>query len=222
MYVASDLAQSAPWIGLRHEDRARQSSPQRWLYPDTFDEYDADLDPGAGSITYSYAKPNGPQPGGPIKPQLFYEACQQDRDARTQLAGERVIWHAEDLDFTKTLTLQGRRITVTYEDAPEGHHVGNEFSVDLRAMMTSPSFPARTIDETAGTATLTSPSGAAVTITPGAGSHLTQASLITRAEDADTRGLSVDFRRLHRVLTDAVVIKCDAGGTFDYTIDIDC
>ena len=219
-YVASDLAQSTPRLGCHHEDRARQNSPQRWLYPDTFNEYDATLDPATGSVTYGYAKRSGPQPNGRVEPKIFDDACRQDHDARSQQGGERVIWHDDGLDFTKTIGLDGRRVTVTYSGVAAGHRVGNEFSVDLRAAMSGRGFHTRTVDPAAGTATFKGAKGGSVTITPGAKRHLSAESLLASPEEAEEQGRPVDFLRLHRVLTDAVVVECENDGDFGYTIDI--
>lgn len=219
LYVASDLAQSEPRIGLHHEDRARQSSLQRWLYPDSFNEYEADLKQATGSVTYHYSKPCGPQPAGEVALNLFDAACKQDHEARAQ-GGEPVVWHVDGPTFSKTISLDGRRIRVAYDDAPAGHRVGNEFAVDLHSAMTGHGFPTRMVDPAAGTAAFTGADGARVTITPGTGCHLSTASLVADAKDAEQRGLSTEFLRLHRVLTDAVVIATDAGGTFDYTIEV--
>jgi hypothetical protein len=220
LYVAADLAQSAPRVGRHHEERARRPSPQRWLYPDTFDQYDSAPDRAAGSVTYRYADPSGPQPGHRVEPDLFDAACRQDHRARSESGAEPVIWHDDDLDLTKTIALDGRRITVTYQDAPAGHRVGNEFSVDLRSAMTGRGFHTRTVHPAAGTATFTGATGGRVTITPGPGCRLSPASLLADLAEARRRGMAVDFLRLHRVLTDAVVVECDDGGPFRYTIDI--
>jgi hypothetical protein len=219
-YIAADLAQSAPRIGRHHEERARQPSPQRWLYPDTFDQYDSAPDRAAGSITYRYPGPSGPQPGRLVEPDLFDAACRQDHDARCRSGGDRVIWHDDDLDLAKTIGLDGRRITVTYQCAPPGHQVSNEFSVDLRSAMTGRGFHTRTAHPATGTATFTGATGGRVTITPGPGCHLSPASLVTDLDEARRRGMAVDFLRLHRVLTDTALIECDDGGAFGYTIDI--
>jgi hypothetical protein len=220
-YVAADLNQAAPRIGRHHEDRARQPSPQRWLYPDTFNEYDATPDPNTRSITYRYTKPSGPQPGIEVALGLFADACKQDHTARTQPGTEHVIWHDNDLTLTKTITLEGRRITVTYDNAPAGHRVSNELSVDLRSAMTGRGFHERTVDPDAGTVTVTGRARGRVTITPDTvRCHLSPASLIADPDEAEQRALSVDFLRLHRVLTDTVVVECPSGGRFDYAIDI--
>jgi hypothetical protein len=220
LYVASDLRESAPRVGWHHEDRARQVSPQRWLYADTFDEYTASLNPSAGAVTYGYAAPSGPQPVGTVGTDLFENACKQDHDARTGQGGDRVIWHRDDLDFRKTIRLDGPRIRVAYERAPAGHRVGNEFSVDLHTAMTGCGFQARSVGSQARRVTLTGARGGGVRIAPRRGCRLSAASLIGDADEAQARGLSVDFLRLHRVLTDAVEIECRDGGSFEYTIDI--
>jgi hypothetical protein len=219
-YVVADLDQSAPRIGRHHEDRARQQSPQRWLYPDTFDEYDATPDSDTGSISYRYARSSGPQPGDEVDSNVFEAACRQDHAARSQSGAERVIWHDDDLALTKTLHLDGRRVTVTYPDVPAGHQVANEFSVDLRSQMTGRGFQKRTVDPETGTATITGAARGSVTITPGVGCHLSPASLIADPGEAEKHGLSVEFLRLHRVLADTVVVECRDGEQFDYTIEI--
>jgi hypothetical protein len=219
-YIAADLAQSAPRIGRHHEERARQPSPQRWLYPDTFDQYDSEPDRAAGSITYRYPGASGPQPGRLVEPDLFDAACRQDHDARSGPGGGRVIWHDDDLDLAKTIGLDGRRTTVTYRCAPPGHQVSNEFSVDLRSAMTGRGFQTRTVHPATGTATFTGARGGRVTITSGTGCHLSPASLVADLDEARRRGMAVDFLRLHRVLTDTALIDCDDGGAFGYTIDI--
>ena len=51
------------------------------------------------------------------------------------------------------------------------------------------------------------------------GCRLSPASLLADVEEAGQRGMAVEFLRLHRVLTDAVVVE-GAAGAFGYTIDI--
>ena len=220
VYVASDLRESAPRVGWHHEDRARQVSPQRWLYADTFDEYTALLNAAEGTITYGYAAPSGPQPVGMVGADLFESACRQDHDARTGNGADRVIWHRDDLGFRKTIGLDGGRIRVTYEGAPAGHRVGNEFCVDVHTALTGGGFQGRSVDSRGRRVTFTGARGGAVTIAPRRGSRLSAPSVVEDADEARARGLSVDFLKLHRVLTDAVEIECPDGGSFEYTIDI--
>src|SRR3954454_19381522 len=183
-----------PWVrDIVGEDG--QPSPQRWLYADTFDQYDSEPDRPAGSITYRYPGPSGPQPGRLVEPDLFDAACRQDHDARSGPGGDRVIWHDDDLDLAKTIGLDGRRITVTYRCAPPGHQVSNEFSVDLRSAMTGRGFQTRTEHPATGTATSTGARGGRVTITPGPGCHLSPASLVADLDEARRCGMAVDFLR---------------------------
>jgi DNA-binding beta-propeller fold protein YncE len=151
---------------------------------------------------------------------LFADACTQDHTARIQPGTAHVIWHDNDLALTKTISLDGRRLTVTYDNAPAGHQVSNECSVDLRSAMTGRGFHERAVDPEAGTVTVTGGARGRVTITPGRHCHLSPASLIPNPSEAEKQDLSVDFLRLHRVLTDTVVVECPDGGRFDYTIDI--
>ena len=224
LYVASDLREARPRVGWRHEDRPRQSSPRRWLYPDTFNEYEAVVDPRGGAVRYTYGPASGtPQPeAGALLEATFNDACANDSAARSPGGdpGRAVIWRETggSLAFVKTIALTARRLTVHYEQAPPGHLVGNEFCVDVHAGLTGGGFQQKWSDADGRTVIFQGPRGGRVSLTAGPGCELTAASLLSDLATARTRHAAADYLRLHRVLTDAVEIRCRAGGSFDYVV----
>ncbi|MFD1529095.1 hypothetical protein [Pseudonocardia aurantiaca] len=222
LYVASDLIQAAPRVGLRREDRPRQPSPREWLYPDTFNEYVAAPDPAEPCVRYTYGPAVGPQPAGPVDDETFARACALDRAGKAAPvpgAATGVVWH-EGPSFTKSFRLDGARLEVRYEDAPAGHLVGNEFCLDVRAALTTGAFQQRTSDPDWSAFRLTGPGGLHVTLTPGEGCRLTAPAFVHDVAGAAAQGIAEDWLRLHRVLTDAVELACPDGGAFAYTVDI--
>jgi hypothetical protein len=218
LYVASDLDLAAARPGWRHEDRARQVSPQPWLYPDVFDEYESVPDQATGSVRYRYGPPRGPQPSDAVEGSAFHEACVQDRRARLDGVGTPVVWHREGLDLAKTITLAGRRLTVDYDRAPPGHRVANEFCIDVRRALTGDPVQQRRSGRT--WVEVSAPGGAGARVTAAAGCRVDGVSRLTDPDAARAAGQLAEFRRLHRVLTDAVVVECPDGGALRYTIDL--
>jgi hypothetical protein len=222
LYVASDLDQARPTVGLRHEDRPRQPSPRDWLYPDTFNEYVADIDPAGRSVRYTYGPSIGMPRPAVLDDAAFAAACAADREGKSTPqpgAASGVVWH-DGPEFTKTIRLRGSRLDIRYEKAPKGHRVGNEFSVDVHAAMTRGAFHHRCPTTDDRKFRLAGRDGVEVTLTARHGCRLTPPALVHDLETATAQGIGEDWLRLHRVLTDAVELESPGGGAFRYTIDI--
>jgi hypothetical protein len=222
LYVASDLDQSRPIVGRRHEDRPRQPSPRDWLYPDTFNEYIAEPNQARRCVQYTY----GPSVGLPrpavLDDKTFAAACAADRAGKSAPrsgAATGVVWH-EGPAFAKKIRLKGSRVDIRYEHVPPGHRVGNEFCLDVHAAMAKGEFHSRTSERNSRKFRLTGPGGLQVTLTARTGCELAPTAFVHDLETAIGQGIGEDWQRLHRVMTDAVELTCLPGGAFHYTIDI--
>jgi hypothetical protein len=163
---------------------------------------------------------------GPPRPQLvddaaFHAACVADRAGKAAPqagAATGVVWH-DGPAFSKTIRLDGSRLDIHYQQAPAGHVVANEFCLDVRAAMTGSEFQGRSNPDDRSVR-LTGPGGVHVTVTAGSGCELTRSAQLPDLEAAEAAGISAQWLRYHRVLTDAVPITSPAGGDFRYTVDV--
>jgi hypothetical protein len=222
-YVASDVQLSQPRVGTRHEDRPRQPSPQTWLFPDTFAEYDTQVDTEHGAVTYGYPQDRAEPAPVPLTDAAFADACRRDRAVRAA-GGPGLFWRPESAPaapFRKRIRLAGRRLEVRYEGAPAGHVVGNEFSLDVRAALATGDFQERKVDPGGGSWTLEGPGDSRVSVSVDSGCAFGATAMLADLDEASARGMAGDYLRLHRVLTDAVEIVCPAGGDFEYHVDLD-
>jgi hypothetical protein len=197
-YVASDVTRSLWRPGL-HED-VRRPEPRPWLFPDNFNEYATTTTPSSVAFTCQDVGNTWPPE---LNDEVFLRACEQDRIARTTGAEPRVIWRDRGPEFTKTITLDGNRIGVTYTGTATGHLVSNEFCLDLRSQAMARGTQSREDLGTTG-AVLTGPRGTTVTVR------------------ADGCALVPDDPRdpLSRVLTDDVRLRANSAGGFRYTITV--
>jgi hypothetical protein len=221
LYIACDLQQSLPIAGRRLEERPRQPSPRDWLYPDTFNEYEATLDAGQRLVHYRYGPPVGPPRPQLLDDAAFHAACVADQAGKAAPragAATGVVWH-DGPAFSKTIRLDGSRLNIHYQQAPAGHVVANEFCLDVRAAMTRGEFQGRSNPDDRSVR-LTGPSGVHVTVTARSGCELARSAQLPDLEAAEAAGISAQWLRYHRVLTDAVPITSPAGGDFRYTVDV--
>jgi hypothetical protein len=191
------------------------------MYPDTFNEYEVRPDLVGSSITYTYGPPIGLPRPAIVDDAAFTAACTADRQGKAtprpgQAAG--VVWH-DGSTFTKTIHLTGHRLEIHYTGAAPGHLVGNEFCLDVRAALADGPFLQHRSNPTPSSFALTN-GHLHVTVTPQQGCRLTPTAYVHDATHADEQGITRDWHRLHRVLTDAVEIECPNGGNFTYSIDI--
>jgi hypothetical protein len=184
-------------------------NPQRpWSYPDNFNVYEDGGIGGDGgrSVRFRYRN-RKPHPSFMDMANLT-GYLEQDRRARQGSGEPAVCWGDPALDFGKTVTLDGRTLTVSYSGAPSGHLVANEFCVDLWAGMMEGAQLRRDIAAGAGSVSLDRHT---VTVRPGPGCRFSD----------DTTTVDPSGRPPgKRVLTDRLDIVCPTGGDFSYTITL--
>jgi hypothetical protein len=128
------------------------------------------------------------------------------------------VWHLPTT-FTKRFTLDGSRLTVEYDRAlPSPIVVDNELCVDLFAGVRRHSLLSRATD--GSSVTVANADKAAASISIVTGGTFTQASLCETVEEADRKGLLVDFLALHRVLTESVQIVMDPTEPLTYAVEL--
>jgi hypothetical protein len=218
-YVCGDTVLARPFFGYRKDPQAaEQGRMVGWLYPNTFDEYDGAITgPDAFSFVYQAGTEPSPAPGT-LTDQAFVAAYHRDRAARTQATGTRVIWHdPHHVGFRKTIRLDARTVTVSYEGVRPGHVVANEFCVHLQGGLRGESHVKAPADD--GTAVgLDGPDGIGVRLTVTANCRFTPEALLTGV--ARDPIAEINRLRLYRVVTDNLELVCDAGGDFAYRIDL--
>jgi len=212
-YLATDVVQAQPRPGRYTDQRNPAGMNPTWL-PDNLNAY---------VCTGRVASGPGPEAGAAVVEAAYVPTPETDRPPDTVLSweedvaphcrtdGERlraglpgVVWH-DSAGFTKSISLDGRRLQVRYTGTPVGHLVANEFSVDLLDLLRGGEPQRRVVGP--NRATITSATGLVVTVTLGEGCRFT----------ADTRRTNGPGSR---VLTEDVRIEATRAGGFDYTVEL--
>lgn len=205
-YVATDVTQAAPRAGSYRDQRTDAGPNPTWM-PDNLNAYDCTgglVGPAAQAVC-SYLRT--PAEELPAEDLLSWEAvaaaCEQD-GARLRAGQPGIVWH-DGAAFTKTITLDGRRVHIQYAQTQPGHLVANEFSVDLGDLLRGGDRATRVVQ--GGTATITSATGVQVRVVLGLGCDFTEETRLVHGPRS-------------RVLTEDVRIVGGSAGGFDYSIEL--
>jgi len=216
-YVAADVAQSTALVGTYKDPRQQQGPQQQWYYPNNFNEYN--YTKSGKNAVFTYQPRNGVPPLL-LNRDTFTQACDDDR-ARRQSGQPGLVWHDPATPaFTKTISLQNRRIHVSYVQAPAGHVVSNEFCLDLYTGVLQAQYQTKQVAANNQSIALQGPRASGVTVRLGSNCQFSGAGLTPDFAAAEAAGNVSDYLDLHRVLTDNLQIQCLSGGSFDYFIEL--
>ncbi len=218
-YVAGDLHQAAPRLGIFVDPRAPGTHQPAW-YPDNFATYECEVHSGPEpSVTCSFTSEGCEPP--PVDPEAFGAACERDRVAKQQGRRGVVCFDgASPVRFRKEIRLRGSTVEVSYQGVDPGHTVTNELCLDLAAVIVD----GRRQQVSGGPESVMVQRGpVSVTVTPGAGCNLHPAAWLTSMpadSGPDLARRQQEYGEVHRVLTDDVRMVCGEGGSFDYRIEM--
>jgi hypothetical protein len=214
-YVASDVAQSMALVGTYYDPRQRPGPQQQWYYPNNFNEYEYAKSGNAAVFSYQACDA---VPPALLTRDTFRQACEDDRKRR-QAGQPGLVWHDPATPrFTKTISLQDRTLHVSYEQAPPGHIVGNEFCLDIFTAVLQADYQVKQVAGDKRSITLTGPRASGVTVRLGNNCAFSKAACTPTFAAAVAAANVDDYLDLHRVLTDNLQIECMSGGHFDYDI----